>query len=52
VVNAYVRGGLQDGESTMTIGGFHCRLNGTYYDGGYYRCAAKGHRVIKFTRGG
>jgi hypothetical protein len=52
VVHAYVRGSLEDGVSSGEYGGFSCRLSGTYGDGGLYRCAAKGHRVIKFARGG
>ncbi len=54
VVRGYVRGTLEDGEagSTGDVGAFHCRLSGTYIDGGLYRCTASGHRVIKFSRGG
>lgn len=41
-----------ESSSTQDIMGFHCRISGYYGDGAYYRCAATGHRVIRFTRGG
>lgn len=52
IVHAYVRGSLEEGETNGEYGAFHCRLSGTYGDGGLHRCSAKGHRVIKFSRGG
>lgn len=52
VVHAYVSAVGGDGGSTQDVLGFHCRISGYYGDGAYYRCAAQGHRVVRFTRGG
>lgn len=55
IVYAYVKAGLEEGDSRGEYAGFRCRPSGTYGDGGLYRCSAKGpkgHRVIKFARGG
>lgn len=41
-----------EGSSTQNVMGFHCKISGYYGDGAYYRCAATGHHVIRFTRGG
>jgi hypothetical protein len=41
-----------EGGSTQDVLGFHCKISGYYGDGAYYRCAATGHRVVRFTRGG
>ncbi len=51
VARVFVTEGLEDGDDAAQVLGFSCRPNGSYYDGGYYRCTAKGPRVIKFTRG-
>jgi endonuclease YncB( thermonuclease family) len=47
--NAAVNGG---GGFTQDVSGFHCKVVGLYGDGGEQRCAARGHRVITFLRGG
>jgi hypothetical protein len=52
VAHAYVSAVGGDGGSTQDVLGFHCRISGYYGDGAYYRCAAQGHRVVRFTRGG
>jgi hypothetical protein len=41
-----------ESSSTQEVMGFHCKISGYYGDGAYYRCAATGHRVVRFTRGG
>jgi hypothetical protein len=52
VVRAYNAALGPEGSSTQDVMGFHCKISGGYYDGAYYRCAAAGHKVIRFTRGG
>jgi hypothetical protein len=52
LVHAYVAAVGRDGESTQDVMGFHCKISGCYGDGAYYRCAASGHRIVRFTRGG
>lgn len=52
VVRAYDAAVRQRGGFTQDVLGFHCKVVGLYGDGGIQRCAAKGHRVIRFLRGG
>jgi hypothetical protein len=52
VVRAYVAAVGRGGGFTKDVRGFHCKISGYYGDGAYYRCAAPGHRVVRFTRGG
>ena len=52
VVHAYVGAVGRDGGFTHEVLGFHCKISGYYGDGAYYRCAAEGHRIVRFTRGG
>lgn len=52
VVRAY-GSAVNDGSGfTQDVLGFHCKVVGLYGDGGIHRCAAKGHRVVRFSRGG
>jgi hypothetical protein len=37
---------------TQDVLGFHCKVVGYYGDGGIHRCAASGHRIVRFQRGG
>jgi hypothetical protein len=52
VARAYVAAVGGNGGSTQDVLGFHCKISGYYGDGAYYRCAAEGHRIVRFTRGG
>lgn len=52
VVRAYNLALGPEGSSTQDVMGFHCKISGYYGDGAYYRCAAEGHRIVRFTRGG
>lgn len=52
VAHAYVAAVGRDGGSTQDVLGFHCKISGYYGDGAYYRCTGKGHRIVRFTRGG
>lgn len=52
VARAYVAAVGGTGGSTQDVLGFHCKISGYYGDGAYYRCAAGGHRIVRFTRGG
>ena len=52
VVRAYNSAIAAEGDSTQEVLGFLCRIAGSYGDGATYRCTAKGHRVVRFSRGG
>lgn len=52
VVRAYHAAVSEGGGFTEDVLGFHCKVVGLYGDGGIQRCAAKGHRVVRFLRGG
>jgi hypothetical protein len=53
VVRAYNSAIAEGGDSTQEVLGFLCKTAGNYGDGANYRCiAAKGHRVVRFSRGG
>jgi hypothetical protein len=52
VVRAYSAAVGETGDLTQDVLGFHCKVVGLYGDGGTHRCAAKGHRVVRFLRGG
>lgn len=52
VVRAYNSAIAEGGDSTQEVLGFLCKTAGNYGDGANYRCTAKGHRVILFSRGG
>lgn len=52
VVRAYNAAVSEGGGFTKDVLGFHCKVVGLYGDGGVQRCAAKGHRVVRFLRGG
>jgi hypothetical protein len=52
VARAYVAAVGGNGGPTQDVLGFHCKISGYYGDGAYYRCAAEGHRIVRFTRGG
>jgi TolB protein len=52
IIRAYDAAVSEGGGFTKYVFGFHCKVVGLYGDGGIQRCAAKGHRVIRFLRGG
>lgn len=52
VVRAYSAAVSEGGGFTKDVLGFHCKVVGLYGDGGIQRCAAKGHQVVRFLRGG
>ena len=52
VVRAYNSAIAEGDDSTQEVLGFLCKTAGNYGDGANYRCTAKGHRVVKFSRGG
>lgn len=52
VVRAYNSAIGEGGGSTQEVLGFLCKTVGNYGDGANYRCTAKGHRVVRFSRGG
>jgi hypothetical protein len=52
VVRAYNSAVSEGGGFTKDVLGFHCKVAGLYGDGGIHRCAAKGHRIVRFARGG
>jgi hypothetical protein len=52
VVRAYSSAIAEGGDSTQEVLGFLCKTAGNYGDGANYRCTAKGHRVVQFSRGG
>jgi hypothetical protein len=51
VVRAY-NSAIGKGGFTQDVLGFHCKVVGSYGDGGIHRCAASGHRIVRFQRGG
>jgi hypothetical protein len=52
VVRAYNSAIGEGGGFTQDVLGFHCKVVGSYGDGGIHRCAAPGHRIVRFQRGG
>lgn len=52
VVRAYNSAIAEGGGPTQDVLDFHCKTVGNYGDGANYRCTAKGHRVVRFSRGG
>lgn len=52
VVRAYNSAIGEGGGPTQDVLGFHCKVVGYYGDGGIYSCAASGHRIVRFQRGG
>jgi hypothetical protein len=52
VVRAYNSAIGQGNSFTRDVLGFHCKVVGYYGDGGIHRCAASGHRIVRFKRGG
>jgi hypothetical protein len=52
VVRAYNSAIGKGGGFTQDVLGFHCKVVGSYGDGGIHRCAASGHRIVRFQRGG
>lgn len=52
VVRAYNSAIGQGGGFTQDVLGFHCKVVGSYGDGGIHRCVASGHRIVRFQRGG
>jgi hypothetical protein len=52
VVRAYNSAIGNGGGFTQDVLGFHCKVVGSYGDGGIHRCSASGHRIIRFQRGG
>lgn len=52
VVRAYDSAVQNNGGFTQDVLGFHCKVAGLYGDGGIQRCAAHGHRIVRFLRGG
>lgn len=52
VVRAYNSAIAEGGGSTQEALSFLCKTVGNYGDGANYRCTAKGHRIIRFSRGG
>jgi hypothetical protein len=52
VVRAYNSAIAEGGGQTQDVLGFRCKTAGNYGDGTNYRCTAKGHRVVRFSRGG
>lgn len=52
VVRAYNSAIGKGGGFTQDVLGFHCKVVGSYGDGGIHRCAALGHRIVRFQRGG
>ena len=52
VVRAYDSAVGEGGGFTQDVLGFHCKVVGLYGDGGIQRCGARGHRVVRFLRGG
>ncbi len=52
VVRAYNSAIGNGSGSTQDVLGFHCKVAGSYGDGGIYRCTASGHRIVRFKRGG
>lgn len=52
IVRIYNRVANETGDFSHIVLGFRCRVVGHYGDGGIQRCAAEGHRVVRFLRGG